>query len=127
MVIGGVKFDTKFPLIKKFFNVADKIFIGGAIANSFFKHQGFFVGDSVAFDSSEMKNLDDAIKTVNVILPIDVRVQSKGFVSIKKPNQVSVGEKIWDIGPETEKELAKIISRLKIYCLEWPYRIFRRS
>ena len=78
-------------MVKKFFNIADKIFIGGAIANSFFKHQGLFVGDSVVFESPEMKNFDDAIKSGKIILPTDLRVQSKGFINIKKPTQVSVG------------------------------------
>ncbi|MEI6478665.1 MAG: phosphoglycerate kinase [bacterium] len=127
LIVGGVKFDTKFPLIKKFFNIADKIFIGGAIASSFFKHQGLFVGDSVVFDAPEIKNFDEAIKEGKVILPIDIRVQSKGFINIKRPDQISVGEKIWDMGPETEKELAKIISDAKFIVWNGPMGYFEEG
>ncbi|MEI8337759.1 MAG: phosphoglycerate kinase [bacterium] len=127
LIIGGVKFDTKFPLLKKFFNIADKIFIGGAIANSFFKHQGFFVGDSVVFESPEMKNFDDAVKMGKIILPTDLRVQSKGFINVKNPTQVSVGEKIWDIGPETEKTLAKIIEDSKFIVWNGPMGYFEEG
>lgn len=127
LILGGVKFDTKFPLIKKFFNVADKIFIGGAIANSFFKHQGFFVGDSVAFDSPEIKNLDGAVKDGKIVLPTDLRVQSKGFVSVKNPSQISVGEKIWDIGPATEKALEKIIKDSKFIVWNGPMGYFEEG
>ena len=36
-VLGGMKFETKLPLIEKFLNTADYCFIGGALAHSFFK------------------------------------------------------------------------------------------
>ena len=127
LIIGGAKFDTKLPLIKKFFNIADKIFIGGAIANSFFKHQGLFVGDSVAFESPEMENFDEAVKSGKIVLPIDLRVQSKGFINVKKLTQVSVGEKIWDIGPETEKELKKIIEDSKFIVWNGPMGYFEEG
>lgn len=31
-ILGGAKFETKLPLVEKFLNIADKIFIGGAMA-----------------------------------------------------------------------------------------------
>ncbi|OHA86963.1 MAG: hypothetical protein A3A96_03435 [Candidatus Zambryskibacteria bacterium RIFCSPLOWO2_01_FULL_39_39] len=31
-ILGGVKFETKLPLVEKFLNIADEIFIGGALA-----------------------------------------------------------------------------------------------
>ena len=129
LIIGGIKFETKLPLIQKFFNVADKIFIGGAIANSFFKSQGLFIGDSAGADSpettnKELKKFQSAVNEGKIILPVDVRAQSKGFVTVKTPDKISVGEKIWDIGTETEKKLKQLILDAKFIVWNWTAWIF---
>ena len=46
-VLGGAKFETKMPLIEKFLNLADFVFVGGALANDFFKEKGYETGLSV--------------------------------------------------------------------------------
>ena len=50
MILGGVKAGSKLGVIDKFLNIADNIFIGGALANNFFKARGDDIGESV-FDS----------------------------------------------------------------------------
>lgn len=51
-ILGGAKFETKIPLIKKFLRDADHVFIGGAIANDFFAHKGYEVGVSLVGGSN---------------------------------------------------------------------------
>ncbi len=36
-ILGGAKFSTKLPLIEKYLKLADTVFVGGALANNFFK------------------------------------------------------------------------------------------
>jgi len=36
-ILGGAKFETKFPLLKKFIRLYDSVFVGGALANDFFQ------------------------------------------------------------------------------------------
>ena len=45
-ILGGAKFSTKMPLLKKYLKIADQIFIGGALLNDFLKAQGYEVGKS---------------------------------------------------------------------------------
>ena len=68
-ILGGAKFETKLPLVEKFISIADKVFIGGALANDFFKAQGKDIGSSLISDSSlDLKKfLDDS----KLILPVD--------------------------------------------------------
>lgn len=106
-ILGGAKFETKIPLINKFLPLCDNMFIGGAIANTFWKNQGYFLGDSLV--GEEHFETEDFAKNPKIILPIDVRTQHKGFKYIKKPTEISVGEKIWDIGEKSAKNLSKII------------------
>lgn len=106
-ILGGAKFETKQPLIEKFLPLCDSMFIGGAIANTFYKNRGYFMGDSlVGEENFETESIE---KNKKVILPTDVRTQHKGFRYNKKPNEISVGEKIWDVGEKSTKALSKII------------------
>lgn len=40
-VLGGAKFATKMPLLKKFLGLADSVFVGGALANDLLKAKGY--------------------------------------------------------------------------------------
>jgi phosphoglycerate kinase len=52
LVLGGAKVKDKIGVIERFLEVADRIMIGGAMAFSFFKHQGIGVGNSLVDDDS---------------------------------------------------------------------------
>lgn len=106
-ILGGAKFDTKLPLVSKFIKTADMLFVGGALANDIFKARGLFVGDSL------VSNIDvsEYGRHPKVFVPIDVRTQHKGFHYTKKPNEISVNERIWDIGPDTTKFLKDAIEK----------------
>ena len=57
-ILGGAKFSTKMPLIKKYLKLADHIFIGGALLNDFLKAKGYEVGQSLV-DGSNLNGDDD--------------------------------------------------------------------
>jgi len=107
-ILGGAKFETKMPLIEKYLDIANNLFIGGALANNFFKEKGFEVGISAVDDSISLKNIFGNKK---IILPKDVIVKNQGEIIIKKPNKVSVGDKILDAGPESLLQLKEIIAQ----------------
>ncbi len=68
-ILGGAKFETKLPLIEKFISIADKVFIGGALANNFFKERGDRIGKSMV--SLENFNLSRFSASNKILLPID--------------------------------------------------------
>ena len=103
VIIGGIKFDTKLPLAKKFLDIADYVFVGGALANDFFNAQGHNMGDSVT--SGKDFGLSEILDHERLILPRDVG--GAGFV--KRPSEVTDGEAILDAGPETIDELKTVI------------------
>lgn len=47
LVLGGAKIDTKIGVIKAYISKADKILLGGGLANTFIAAQGFNVGESL--------------------------------------------------------------------------------
>lgn len=117
-ILGGAKFSTKLPLVKKFLKQADNVFVGGALANDFFKIQGHEVGTSlVEAGNFEIKNL---FKAKNLMIPKDVEVtygKSHAFVSVDK---VKPNECIVDIGPDTFSILEDLIMKAKFIVWNGP-------
>ncbi len=107
VIMGGAKISTKAPIISKIYDSADKILLGGGLANNFFKHLGIELGKSLVDQGSEeyvkkfFKNQKMADK---IVLPIDVVVCGKNKKpKIKTLDEVIKSDAIFDIGPETIK------------------------
>jgi len=119
-ILGGAKFDTKMPLMKKFMKIADHVFVGGVLANDFFHDVGFEVGKSVV-DTYNFK-LTSLLKTGKIILPTDVVVKN---ITGNKTQTKSLGEilptdSIVDVGHETVKNLAPILKKAKLIVWNGP-------
>lgn len=109
LILGGLKFKTKAPLIEKFVEKADAVFVGGALANSFFKQKGLEVGDSAMDEGVNLRNL---FSKENLMLPFDVVVENnEGEREIKKAEEVSFNECIVDVGPLSIERLSEGIKR----------------
>ena len=109
-ILGGAKVSDKIPVIQSLIerNV-DKLLIGGAMAYTFFKAQGFTIGKSLVEDDMMPKALEIVAMAdaagVELILPTDHRVvdsydplNSAKVIPIAFTNAGLVG---LDIGPET--------------------------
>jgi len=107
-VLGGAKFETKMPLIEKFSSLADAIFIGGAIANDFYKAKGYEVGESVLSDGDfDVKPL---LTNPKIFLPTDVVNQDH---MTKAANAAVPTDKILDVGPASVEALKGKIAAAK--------------
>jgi phosphoglycerate kinase len=117
-ILGGAKFETKIPLVKKFLRLADTVFIGGAIANDFLKAKGYEVGNSLV--GEENFQIPLFLKNKKLILPEDVIVSDgtkKRTVSVK---EVLPNETILDVGPNTIGKIKKIASESKLILWNGP-------
>ncbi|KKQ87678.1 MAG: Phosphoglycerate kinase [Parcubacteria group bacterium GW2011_GWF2_38_8] len=117
-ILGGAKFSTKMPLIQKYLKSADYIFIGGALANNFFKAKGYEVGKSLVDNTNY--NLKTVLKNKKLILPEDVVVKSGNKLINKKANEVEKDEIVLDIGNESVKNLAPLIKKSKLILWNGP-------
>jgi phosphoglycerate kinase len=108
-ISGGAKVSDKIAVLDHLIDIADKVLIGGGMANTFFKAQGLFVGDSLVEDHK----LEDARRLMAkaeaagkpFILPVDVAVGEKFAAdaerTITTPDAVPEGWRILDVGPQT--------------------------
>ncbi len=108
-ILGGAKFETKIPLVKKFLRDADDVFIGGAIANDFFKGKGYEVGSSLV--SENIVPIKSFLKSKNLILPIDVVASCGKSVRNIRPDELKSDECISDIGKFTVEALSALIDK----------------
>lgn len=117
-ILGGAKFETKIPLIKKFLRDADQVFIGGALANDFFKAKGYEVGLSLVDNSSFQ--ITSLMKHKNLVLPPDVKVIKGNKARFVKPSYVEKDENIVDLGPMSIELLKGMIEKAKFILWNGP-------
>ncbi|MBP6866504.1 MAG: phosphoglycerate kinase [Candidatus Pacebacteria bacterium] len=117
-ILGGAKFSTKMPLIKKYLTIADYIYVGGALANDFLESQGACVGESLVDNTiSVPKNI---LNNKKILLPKDVLVKSGDKQIVRKVGEIAKGESILDIGPESVKELSSYIKKSRMILWNGP-------
>lgn len=106
-IVGGAKVSGKLEALENMLDRVDAMLIGGAMANTFLKSQGYGVGDSKVENdllSSADKLLKDAgDKGVKVYLPVDV-IAAERFAADAVTRQVTIQDipENWmalDIGP----------------------------
>ncbi len=117
-VLGGAKFSTKIPLIKKFLSIADKVFVGGALANNFFKEAGYEIGASLS-DNGNFK-LKPLLKNKNLMVPSDVIVKTRTGILVKDIGSIRERDSMKDAGPKTLREIGKVASRAKFILWNGP-------
>ena len=95
-IMGGAKISDKIKLIENLLDKADKILIGGGMANTFLKAQGHNLGKSLVEEEAlpEAKRLLE-MAADRLILPVDVVTATE--VSADAPSEV---EMIWALSPE---------------------------
>ncbi len=125
-VLGGAKISTKMPLLKKFLGVADHVFVGGAIANNFFKAAGHEIGKSV-FDESELVGLASYLDNEHLLLPTDVVVKNHEGRESRELTEVMPDDMIVDIGSDTIKNLEPIVGEAKLIIWNGPLGFYEEG
>jgi phosphoglycerate kinase len=116
VILGGIKMDTKIPVLKNLLSKADYILVGGGIVNTYLWAKGKKVGSSIV-DKDFKKQILEYCAKKKVIMPVDVVVGPKDgkkarVVSVKQLSLQS-GVGIFDIGPETIRLFATYIKKAK--------------
>jgi len=132
VVLGGSKVSDKLGVINNLISKVDKLLIGGGMAFTFLKAQGFEVGDSL-LEVDRIDEVKQLIKTaqeknVEIVLPIDVVISKEldgsAPVSVVDAHQIPVGQKGLDIGPKTSELFAKKIADAKTVVWNGPMGVF---
>lgn len=115
-ILGGAKVGSKIGVINKLMEICDTLVIGGGMAYTFIKAQGYLIGTSL-FDAESFETAKQILKTaeekkIKLILPVDVVITQK--LEAGAPTQVVPVTAIpdgWggaDIGPKTVEEITRV-------------------
>ena len=128
-IIGGAKVSDKVGVIESLLNTVDTLLVGGAMCFTFFKAQGYEVGNSLVEEEylEEAKRLIDEARE-RLVLPVDVVVAEE--IEEDAPSQTVKAEEIpaemtgLDIGPKTVEKFREHIKNARIIFWNGPMGIF---
>ena len=128
-VLGGAKISDKIGVIDNLLSKVDTLLIGGGMANTFFKAQGYGVGDSLVEDGA----LDAARALLNsagdkLALPVDCviadRFEAEAEARVVPVDQVPPGWRILDVGPATVAHFSNRLAAAKTVVWNGPMGVF---
>ncbi len=128
-ILGGAKISDKIGVIKNLLQKADLILIGGGMANTFLKAQGYELSDSLV----EAEAVDTAKELLasgskKLRLPVDLVLGDKfeAGASVKSiaTGNVPAGWRVLDIGPKTVEEFSKALAGAGTVVWNGPMGVF---
>ena len=132
VVLGGSKVSDKLGVINNLISKVNKILIGGGMAFTFLKAQGYEVGDSLLevdrIEEVKQLLLTAKEKDVEIVLPIDIVISTSldgtSPVSEVDFDKIPVGQKGLDIGSKTAELFADKIRDAKTVVWNGPMGVF---
>jgi len=128
-ILGGAKISDKIGVIENLLSKADLLLIGGGMANTFFKAQGYQVGDSLVEEESVAMAADLLKKGASkIVLPVDAVVADAFSADATRKtvpvDSVDEGWRILDVGPKTVNLFAGRLSDAKTVVWNGPMGVF---
>ena len=105
-ILGGAKISDKIGVVENLLGQVDALLIGGGMANTFLKAEGYDVADSLVEDES-LETARALLKRAGgkLTLPVDVivadRFEADAFSQVVAVGNVPPGWRILDVGPRT--------------------------
>ena len=128
-ILGGAKVSDKIDVIRNLLLRADNVLIGGGMANTFFKAQGYPIGDSLVEDQvldTARELLEDGDSKLR--LPVDVVIadafDNDAEKKVMAMGPVPDGWRILDIGPETVEAFSNVIEEAGTVVWNGPMGVF---
>ena len=130
-ILGGAKVSDKIAVINNLLEKVDTLIIGGGMAYTFLKAQGYEVGSSLVeadrVDYAKEMIEKAAAKGVKFLLPVDHRVATefKDVEAVVTEDQnIPAGSMGLDIGPKTETLYADAVKDAKTVIWNGPMGVF---
>ncbi len=118
LCMGGIKLETKLPILRRFLRTAERVLVGGAIATAFLKAEGHEVGHSV-YDVDGVRTAASLLRKWpgKILLPTDVTVAGSFRANARERLtsilQIKPREIIVDVGKETIRAYASELQEAK--------------
>jgi len=129
VILGGAKISDKIGVIENLLAIADRILIGGGMANTFFRAKGWEMGDSLVEEGSVETARDLMARAgEKLALPVDAvaadAFSAEAQTSVVTPDAVEPGWRILDIGPRTVALFSEIVAGAGTVIWNGPMGVF---
>ena len=133
-ILGGAKVSDKIKIISALLDKVDTLIIGGGMAYTFLKSQGYTIGDSLldAERIEDAKQMIEKAKTkgVNLLLPVDfvVTPEFDDVVNTKFTDDQNIPDGYMgvDIGPKTREMFTAALKDAKTVIWNGPVGVFEK-
>ena len=134
-ILGGAKVSDKINFINNLLNKVDSLIIGGGMAYTFAKSQGYSIGDSL-LEEDKLEYAKEMIqkakdKGVNLLLPVDYVTADKfsndANIKCTQDRNIEDGFMGLDIGEKTRKLFSDVIKNAKTIIWNGPMGVFEFS
>ena len=126
-VVGGAKVSTKLGVLKALSHLADRIILGGGMANTLLLSQGLAIGTSLAEPDMVQTALQFA-STADFYVPVDVvvarEIQPDAPGIVRASTEVGEKESILDIGPVSAREIGALLKKAGTIVWNGPMGMF---
>jgi phosphoglycerate kinase len=131
-IVGGAKVSSKLAALRNMLKHVDKVIIGGAMANTFLKSQGVFMGASMV-EEGLIEIAGEVIreakeKGISFHIPVDVvaaeKFEETAANKVVDVNQIPQGWMALDIGPKTLADYSKALADAGTIVWNGPMGVF---
>jgi phosphoglycerate kinase len=131
-LLGGAKVSDKVALMENIIGKVDYMLIGGGMAATFLKSEGYEVGQSL-IEADRIDTAGSLIRRakanhVNLVLPVDVvitnELSDRGSYEVVKVAKVPKDKKIVDIGPKTVELFTAALKNCKTVFWNGPMGVY---
>ena len=132
VVLGGAKVSDKLAVIGHLLERVDRILVGGGMAFTFLKAEGFSVGDSL-LEEDLVPTVRDIMERarrlgVEILLPVDVviaqELSADTEVRVVSVGEIPAGWKGLDIGPDTARRYVQALADARTIVWNGPMGVF---
>ena len=131
-ILGGAKVSDKINVINQLLDKVDNLIIGGGMAYTFLKSQGYEIGDSL-LEADKVDYAKEMIekaeaKGVKLYLPVDFKTADRfaadAEVAITEDQNIADGYQGLDIGPKTVEKFVDVVKNSKTIVWNGPMGVF---
>ncbi len=128
-IIGGAKVSGKIDVIEALMTKADKLLIGGGMANTFVKALGYETGDSLV-EEDKVELAKELVEKAGdkLVLPVDLVIaddfDADADTKVVAVDGIEAGWQALDIGPDTIAKFEAVLKDAKTVVWNGPMGVF---
>jgi phosphoglycerate kinase len=128
-ILGGAKISDKIAVVENMLAKADKVIIGGGMANTFLAAQGYNMADSLV-EAGAVETAKGILAKAGkkLVLPVDAVVGDKFDAEAQSQvvdvKNIPAGWRMLDIGPKSVEAFGKVIKDAKLVVWNGPMGVF---